>query len=337
MPTPPLRALVLICALVPAMACGLLGEHPSARRRPAPPPSPALTKHEARQVLARYALRVNLANRWLSPQLATVALTGSALQLQIAKYKVARANHARLGPFKYTAVLSAGPRMTGYPRWFFAALTDTGSRPVTREITAFVQDRPGAQWRAAYAPVTTSHVTGPLAASVDVAAFPEVPAQDDPTLVLPPARLPGALADLLNNGRRSPDHRFIRTDSWIAGSRRNLDEDRAAYLRDGWSGSAAYAPASFPVYAVRTTSGGALVWSAVDLEERYRHIHPGSGFSWRSPIWGDLLRPFIGRSMANRSLTTGERIEFVAYVPPKGKGRVRFLATRWFPFQVKGH
>jgi hypothetical protein len=337
MPTPPLRALVLICALVPVTACGLLGEDPGARRRPATPPSPALTKEEAKQVLVRYGLRVNLANRELSPQLATVALTGSALQLQITKYTVARANHVRLGTSRYTAALSAAPRMSGYPRWFMAALTDQGSRPASREIIVFVQDRSGAQWRAAYAPITTSRVSGPIAAGVEFTDYPDVPAQNDAALALPPARLAGALADVLNKGRRSPYHGSLRTTPWIVGAHRHLGQDRTAYLRDGWNGSGAYAPAPFPVYAVRTLSGGALVWSAVDLRESYRHIHPGSGFTWRSQVWGDLLRPFIGHSTAKRTLATGERFEFLAYVPPKGQGKVRFLADRWFPFQIKGH
>jgi hypothetical protein len=335
-PCPSLRAAVLICVLVPATACGLLGEHTSARRRPDPPPSPALARSEADKVLVRYELRANLANRHLSPQLATVALTGSALQLQVTKYRIARANHVRLSPYRYTAALSGEPMMSGYPRWFFAALTDTGSRPVSRVMAVFVQDRSGAQWRAAYTPITTLRVAGTVAAGVEFTDSPEVPAQDDARLALAPARLPGALADLLNNGRRSPYYHSIRTTPWIVGAHKHLGQDRQAYLRDGWSGSGGYAPGPFPTYAVRTTSGGALVWSAVDLRESYRHVHPGKGFTWQSAIWGDMLHPFIGHSAAKRSLTTGERFEFLAYVPPKGKGKVRFLADRWFPFLVKG-
>jgi hypothetical protein len=332
---PSLRAAVLICALVPATACGLLGENTSAQRRPEPP-SPALAKSEADKVLVRYELRANLANRHLSPQLATVALTGSALQLQVTKYRVARANHVRLSPYRYSEALSAEPRMAGYPRWFFAALTDTGSHPVSRQIAVFVQDRSGAQWRAAYTPITTLRVSGTVAAGVDFTDSPDVPAPDDAGLALAPARLPGALADLLNNGKRSPYYHSMRTTAWIVGAHRHLAQDRAAYLRDGWTGSGGYAPGPFPAYAVRTTSGGALVWSSVDLRESYRHVHPGLGFTWRSAIWGDLLHPFIGHSAAKRSLSTGERFEFLAYVPPKGGGKVRFLADRWFPFLIKG-
>lgn len=335
-PCPPLRAAVLIGALVPATACGLLGDHQSAPPRPQPSPSPALTRGEADKVLVRYELRANLANRHLSPQLATVALSGSALQIQVAKYRIAKVNHIRLSPYRYNMALSAEPKLTGYPRWFFAALTNTGSRPVSREIAVFVQDRPGAQWRAAYTPITTLRVTGSVAPGVDFTDFPDIPAPNDAGLATAPGRLPGALADLLNNGRRSAYYRSIRTTTWIVNAHRHLTQDREAYLRDGWNGSGGYAPAPFPTYTVRTTSGGALVWSAVDLRENYRHVHPGSGFTWRSAIWGDLLHPFIGHSAAKRSLSTGERFEFLAYVPPRGGGRVRFLADRWFPFLVKG-
>ena len=35
-------------------------------------------------------------------------------------------------------------------------------------------------------------------------------------------------------------------------------------------------------------------------------------------------------------LVTLERAEVVAYVPPKGKGRIQLIGSRWFPPSVTG-
>lgn len=333
MPIRPLRALVLLSFLVSAAACGLPGhQHPVPRRRPLPALSPALAKSEFVTVLDRYETRLNVANRQLEPQFATVVLTGSALQLQVAKYKIAKVNGVPLTPHRYVTELSAGPRFATYPRWFFAVLRDQGNR----EMTVFVQDREGAQWRAAYTPVAPAGAGGPLATGVQVAASPDVPAPGDASLALAPERLAGAVADLLNNGRGSTFYAAIRTAPWAVTARQTLGQRRTEHVTNGWSGTAAYAAAPYPVYAVRTTSGGALVWAAVDLKASYRHLHPGNDLTWRSAVWGDLLMPFIGRTTAVRSLTTAERYEFLAYVPPRGAGQVRFLADRWFPYLAQG-
>lgn len=335
----PWRVALLLAALIPASACDLLdGDRPSATRTTAPPPSPtpAVTKEEARRALARYAARINAANRRLSVRLAGAALTGSSLRMQTAKYRVFKKNRLRISPYKYTAALSASPKFTSHPRWFFSALTDKGSRPYTRDIVVLVQDRPGAEWRAAYTPLATSPTSGPLARDIDVADFPDVVPADDASLAVPPGRLAGALADVLNRGTRSPDRPALRLTPWIKTRYRNLRTDRDTFRRNGWTGSAAYAPAASPVYAVRTTSGGALVWSAVELKETFRHVRAGNGITWNTDAWGDLLSPFVGRSSVRRSIASVERTEVLAYIPPKGKGQVRFLASRWSPVSVKG-
>jgi hypothetical protein len=335
------RAAVLLMTLVPAAGCGVLDDRVPFRDAPkattAPPsPAPAVSKEEAKRALAGYTALVNQANRRLDPRLAARAATGSTLQMQTAKYKVFKANKVRIQPYKYGSVLAASPLFTEYPKWFFAALTDRGSKPYTRDIVVLVQDQAGGPWRAAYTPLATTPVTGPLVRGVDVADFPEVAPPDDPSLVIAPARLPGALAEVLNQGSHSGHYSSITLAPWIKSKYQALRADKKVFQRSGWKGSAGYAAATTPTYAVRTTSGGALVWSAIELRESFRHVRSGSGITWEHDTWGDLLRPFIGRSKANTSLTTVERIEMLAYVPPKAGGKVRFLATRWAPIAIQG-
>jgi hypothetical protein len=72
------------------------------------------------------------------------------------------------------------------------------------------------------------------------------------------------------------------------------------------------------------------------LKEAFRHTGRGNGITWKHDEWGDLLRPFTRVSTVKKSLTTVERLEVLAYVPPKGKGRIRFLANRWAPLSIQG-
>jgi hypothetical protein len=326
---------------MPVAACGFIEDirptaAPTTPPPPPPTPTPAVTQTEAKRALALYAARVNQANRLLSPKLAALATTGSTLQLQNSKYKIFKANKLRTKPYKYGSALVASPKFAEHPKWFFAALTDRGGSQPTRHIIVLVQDRPGGPWRAAYTPLTTSPVTGPLAAGVDVADFPEVAPQDDASLVLPPARLSGALADVLNRGSRSGDYRALTLAPWIKSDYQSLRQFKTSFQRNGWTGAAGYSGTAMPTYAVRTTSGGALVWSAVELKVAFRHTRSGNGINWQHSDWGDLLRPFTGVSTVNKSYNTVERTEVVAYVPPRGKGRIRFLATRWAPISIQG-
>ncbi|MBC6457924.1 hypothetical protein [Actinomadura sp. HBU206391] len=291
---------------------------------------------EAKRALSQYAIRVNRANKRLSPQLAALASTGSTLQMQTAKYKIFKANKLTISPYKYGSPLVASPKFTGHPKWFFAAMTDRGGNTPLRDIIVLVQDKPGGPWRSAYTPLTTAPATGPLARGVDVADFPEVAPQDDASLVLPPGGISGALADVLNLGSRSGHYRSLTLTPWIKTRYRNLREDKTVFKRNGWAGTASYSASTVPTYAVRTTSGGALVWSAIELKEAFRHTGRGNNITWNHDEWGDLLRPYIRVSTAKTSLTTIERLEVLAYVPPKGKGRVRFLANRWAPISIQG-
>jgi hypothetical protein len=333
-------ALVLVVSLG-AGACG--GGEDGARTDAArttaapPPPTPALTKAQVGPVLARFTARANLAHKRLDARRAAAAFTGSSLQMAGAKYKVFKANRMRIEPARYGQVLAATPKFSAHPKWFFAAMTDRGgSRPI-RDLIVFVQDRPGGPWLAAYTPLDTKRTKGALAPGVDVADHPDVAPLDDPSLAVAPGRVSAALADVINQGTRSAHLRSFSVPDWAKSNRQTLLQDAKTFRAQGWTGTAAYAASAMPVYAVRTTSGGALVWSAIERRDTFRHTRRGNGITWAYESWGgDLLRPFTGRSKVNQTLNSVERIEMVSYVPPRGGGTVRVLATRWAPLSITG-
>jgi hypothetical protein len=289
-----------------------------------------------RPVLARYAAQANLAHKRLNAQHASAAFTGSTLQMQLAQYRIFKANKLRITPAKYGSVLGATPKVSGYPKWFFAAMTDGKGSSAVRDIVVFVQDKQDAPWRAAYTPLTSERVRGALAPGVDVADVPDVAPLDDMSLAIAPGQVAPAMADVINQGGKSAHLRSFAVPDWAKSKRKSLLSDRRTFKTEGWTGSASFSAAKQPVYAVRTKSGGALVWSAIDRTDAFRHTSKGGGITWEYQSWGDLLRPFIGRSSAKQTLNSVDRVEMVSYVPPKGQGTIQILASRWAPISIKG-
>jgi hypothetical protein len=303
---------------------------------PPPPPTPALTQAEAKRALARFVAQEKVAQRNLDPALAQAAFTGSSLQMEIAKYKVFEANDVDISPTRYGQVLAATPKLSAHPKWFFAAMTDGRGSDAVRNANVFVQEKPGAPWRAAYTTIDTERTRGPLAKGVDVADAPDVAPLDDPSVALAPGQVAPALADVINKGRASAHFKAF-TIAGLAKTRRGaLTEDRKFFGSRGWKGTAQYVASQQPVYAVRTTNGGALVWSAVELKETFRHTGARTGVTWEHDVWGDLLKPFTGKSSLKKSFVTLERIELFANVPPKGRGKVKVLGSRWAPISITG-
>ncbi|WP_141579010.1 hypothetical protein [Actinomadura sp. WMMA1423] len=349
---PPRWEFVLLSHARPALAlalaasmttggCGIVGKAKGEADAPAgsappPAPAPALTEDQVRPVLVRYTARSNRVHKLLDAKGAAGVYAGSSLQVETAKYRIFKANRLRFKPARYGQILGASPKFTGHPKWFFAVMTDNGANPPVRDHIVFVQDQAGGPWRAAYAPLSTKPVKGAIAPGVDVADYPDVVPGSDASLALAPDQVAPALADAINRGSRSGYIRSFTVPAWAKQKRGSLLQDRRTFRAQRWVGKASYSGSRAPAYAVRTTSGGALVWSAIELTESFRRAGGGAGINWRHKDWGDLLRPFTGRSSMKRSITTVERIEMLSYVPPKGRGTIRVIAFRWAPIRVTG-
>ncbi|GII28418.1 hypothetical protein Pmi06nite_18600 [Planotetraspora mira] len=313
------------------------GEPPSVSKPPVPPPSPtpALSEKAAQSVIKRYMQGINAANGKLNSSLASKVESGSAHQIHNAQYKVFKRNGLNFGPVKYTSGLAAAPKFSGYPKWFFAAATDSGSKPATRDILLFVQERAGAPWRVAYAPFSRK-ATGPIASGVDVADFPDVVPAGDPGLVVPPSKVAPALAEVITRGTRSAWAKQFDFGRLVKSQYQGLLNTRKAYVGNNWTGTSRAVAAKTPIYAVRTKTGGALAWFGIDVNASYRGKDNAAGMTWKSADFGDFQKGFGIPSTVRSSITSVERNEILAYIPPKGKGKVQIIANRWFPVSVKG-
>lgn len=306
----------------------------SAKPSPRPKPTPAISTRGAEDVLKRYLSAISQANTKLDPARAAKTETGSALKIHSAQYRVYRKNDLRYPPVKYVGALGAAPMVTGYPRWFFTAATDRGSEPATRDFLLFVQERSGAPWRVTYAPFS-SRATGTIAPGVDVADFPAVVAAGDNHLDTPPGNVAAVLASAVTQGSESPYAKRFAQDARFQAVRGKIVDNRSAYTSNDWAGTSRAVAAPTPVFAVRTKSGGALVWFGLDLLHSYRN-KGDTNMVWDTESAGDMQKGFGLPSEVTSSITRQERYELVAYIPPKGKGTMRLLASRWFPLSVRG-
>jgi hypothetical protein len=301
---------------------------------PTAQPSPALNPKGVDAVLKLYLTAIGRANGRLDPELASKVEAGSALQVHSAQYRVYKANRLRYPKVKYTDGLASAPKFSEHPKWFFAAATDTGSSPATRDFLLVVQERSGQPWRVVYAPFSQT-AKGPIAPGVEVEDFPAVVPLDDARLDVVPGKVAAAFAHALSFRDKSPYHgRFL--GKLVDSGRQTLIDNRKAFVDNGWAGSSRAVDAKTPVYAVRTKSGGALVWFGVDYVHAYRNGGGGAPMTWDTSGWGDLHKGFGNPSEVKASIERVERNEFVAYIPPKGKGKIHILAGRWFPTTVKG-
>ncbi|MFI7063564.1 hypothetical protein ACIBL3_21445 [Kribbella sp. NPDC050124] len=301
---------------------------------PQPKPTPAISTRGAQDALKRYLSSISQANAKLDPARAAKIETGSALQIHSAQYRVYRKNDLRYLPVKYVGAVGAAPLSAGYPKWFFTAATDRGSEPATRDFLLFVQARSGAPWHVTYAPFS-NRATGALAPGVDVADFPAVVAPGDTRLQTPPGKVAAVLADAVTRGGKSPSARLFAQDDNFKTVRGKIVDNRSAYTDNDWAGTSRAVAAPTPVYAVRTKSGGALVWFGLDLLHSYRN-DGDTNMVWDTESAGDMQRGFGLPSEVTSSITRQERYELVAYIPPKGKGSIRLVASRWFPLSVRG-
>ncbi len=327
-----MRLWSVVVLLLVLTACSDTGTVSSdAVAQPTPSPTPAIGKEAAAAAVQSYMKSVNRANGDLDPELSAKVETGSARRIHAAQYKVYKRNDLHYPVIEYDAGVAAAPRFIGYPRWFFAAATDKGSSPATRDLLVFVQQSKGAPWRVAYAPYSRT-TTGPLAPGVDVDDAPRLVALGDKGLVVPPNRLATSFAGLLTSGSAGS---LFAPGRLITTTRESLLENRQAFGQNGWTGTSRAVPAPSPVYAVRTKAGGALVWFALDLRHSYKAGAAAAQMTWKT-AYGDLHRGFGVPSAVRSKIERVERTEVIAYIPPKGKGRIQLIGSRWFPLSVTG-
>jgi hypothetical protein len=324
-----LHPAVLAAFILPLSACS--GGSGSSTEAAGGTSTTPLTKAQAQQVLSAYQATNNRANKALNAGLLASAETGPQLDMDTAGYKLRRATKQKFAEFTYTKPVFYIPRMSGYPRWFAAeALSspDTGAgRRVAvppmaqqhRHALLFVQDKAGAPWRLAADPYPTGRALSGIA--VDSAGYATAVPPDDARLALAPAQVGAAHAALLTAGPKAAAANGIGSGVHTTLAYTALRKATGQFTRVGVNLTSRFAPSTAPVYALRTTDGGALVWYVLQQNERYATKKPGI-----VSISGDLVGLAPPGKVQDR-LDTTVLVQYLSKIPPKGKGTVDVIGT----------
>jgi hypothetical protein len=276
----------------------------------APAGQGALTMAQASQVLANYTTANNTANAQRSDAVLATIETGSSYAVDAGLYQAQQAENAAtypaFGPQREQYYI---PRETAYPRWFVVQVAnadlDAPAKVTSAEYLLFTQSGPGAPWKNAVEPYVLSGaatpsvalgdgglatpVTSATALAVPIGQIAQVTASSlDGTAMNGTAQLPnpGNLADLM-------DRAF-----WQG-------KLPASSVTD------AHAP-SGPVYGLRTTDGGALLFYADSAELT---LTAPAGEAMHLTIPG-----FYSPSQSLTRAAIGYQEQFATYDPPSGGG-----------------
>lgn len=290
----------------------------SASRTPA---GASLTEAQAKAIFANYQKVNNQANAKVSDELLRSNETGPMLEVDLTANKRIRAKQEKKIPaFYYRNAKFFIPRGTS-PAWF--AVTGTSTLGGGTELLIFV-DAGGGTYKA---------TTGPWLAKGQ--RFPAIARNPDgsATAVTTGAALGVGveLCDYLTatalNKRPAAGFAPGPLTSQLGKSWAKSVLKTNGGMR--WSGGTAWKTRPQPVYALKTTDGGALVVSISTQSETYTAIRPDVWFQPDSAFFGLGPKRYYSKF-------TGDRLwEFATHVPPTGPSAV--LASAAHPISATGN
>jgi hypothetical protein len=316
-------AIRLSPAANPAAGTGQQGSSANTGATAAPSPAastPAITKTEAARILSRWSRVNNQANEQRSDALLGTIEAGSSYRLDIGAYRFQRAsNPSAAGYVPFAPVRAAYyiPRQGAWPRWFvasvtYAALASPG-HATGSGFLLFTQVSPGAAWKEVLEPYTLP-ASGPapfIATDAQGYAAAVSPAADAGLAVAPSQIGPATAASLDRTGATA-----------LAGPANLADVRDRAFWQARLPASATvtdrHLAAPGPVFGLRTTSGGALLFYSMTARLT---LAPPPGETFRLNIPG-----YYSTGQGLTSARIGYIDQFAAYDPPAGQGAPRIAA-----------
>jgi len=259
----------------------------------------------------------NTANSRRDGRLEASVETVPQVTIDQAGYAVQKLINQSYPPFSYRNPVFYIPALTAEAgKWFTVDATTGSGRKTQHQLLLFVQPAAGGAWKLAAAPASAAGA--PLPVALSQAGTATMAAPDGAGLAVPPSQLPALDAGLLDGRPASPG--FAR-GQWTSALIRGIASFRGSYGRFGWNYHDAWAAARYPTYALRTADGGAVVWYF--LEDRQTAVRTGSGQPLRP---GSVIQALTGKSQVTRRFTIDSVSEFVAIIPPAGKGKITIEA-----------
>jgi hypothetical protein len=354
------RALVAACAAIalPAAsaiaACGSAsGQHSSG---PAAAPS-VITKQQAQQALSQYTATNNRSNQARDASLLATYEGGSSYQIDRGQYRWTKvtdpANHAYT-QISYLNPVFYIPQQLHYPAWFAARVYSQDAKkpqsgPAAQyQYLVFTRSSASAKWMAVLEPGVVSGSGSPPQVATDANGYAQtVTAADAQRLAAAPAKLPAMDVSYLNYGtyqqmtKQLQQARGLKPKAQakpvtFANGQANLVDlhDESFWSKSmpqGSSQSVLHATTSDPVYALRTTDGGALVF--YDLTADLTLGAPYGGMMGMITIRVPGFLNGKEKPQASFSIHYGE--QFAVYEPPGRPASPRVVADNSGPVSAE--
>jgi hypothetical protein len=306
---------------------------------PPPKPAPALAPAEAKRVVARWVAAFNARAKRNDVRGVAKLETGNLLEEHRTVLKVFKREDNHFLPLRATSDITI-PKFTGWPKWFTGTLAAKGyeSNP---DRLVFVQAAQGAPWLASMDLVLFGPTVKALGERAKPALVTEVVPATDTSLLIAPGALPSAHAGVRLAGTKSRYARLFHagesTRAATTGNAYTAAKNTRYYFQFvGWAGRMTIKEARRAPYALRTKSGGALVFYAVEQVDDYKRVRGSQEHVWEGPYGTNVYPVLIGKEAAENKITRMSRTSYLAYVPPKGRGKIVILGSLWSTVSATG-
>jgi hypothetical protein len=272
--------------------------------------TPPITATRARQVVTGYTAANNAANAQASrPALAAVE-TGSSLAIDSGIYQGQRAGgsapYPAYGPVAASYFIPL-EQPAAYPHWFAVhvrnAFLSGSGKFINAEYLIFTQASPGAPWLEAMEPYIVNPRAEP-AIALDANGFAAAVTPAGADLALPPSAASRITAGAFDHGGQPANPRNLAAGRKAAALRKQLPPGATFRI--------SHSATTDPVFGLRTTSGGALLFYDI-----------GATLAMRAPT-GATLRLSVPGFVSPEHRAASVRLAFseqlAVFDPAKGHG-----------------
>lgn len=289
--------------------------------------APAVTEAQADRIWTRIAETVAAADEAADETLAATRLDGAVLAARSTNYAL----RAAIGDYPAPAALPAEPltlvlpqAYDEWPRSIVGVVDDTAAN--TSSIMMLTQQDQWSPYKLTYLASLEAATKLPVVAPAYIGAVQ--PAPDSPFLLLPPAQLAEAYADILNAGEESQYYDLfdVASDQFrvsVAGDRqKRLDEFNQTGASTGELTFQA-APGSFEPRALATLESGAIVAVNIDEIDTVKPTNPDAVIKLEN---NPTVRTLSGAEQSPTGFTTTYTDQLFFYVPGQGSTeKIRLL------------
>jgi hypothetical protein len=232
------------------------------------------------------------------------------------------------------------PRMTSFPLWFVAVTPRTPARggPARTAIMVFSRPTAADPWQLSLSTLLEPGTALPTIA-VDPSGHTTALATFDRGLLVSPNSVGAVQAALADNGPGAASARVVATGPYTTGLYQQITSARRRVTQQGLNYDSTLQGSAFPLYALGTSDGGALVLysmirgTTILRRADHRKVQIPQAFA---PILYAT-----GRLVIRSELDTGETYQYAAYVPPtqppgKPSGLMRVIASDGGPTSASG-